>query len=112
MTQDGISHIKDEAKGLFFNDMPEDEQDAAWELIYRVHSRTALAKSPSYITADAKVLKTWILPEKDFAIPPEIQSMYIEPSGFDKVLKIDSGHDPMFSQPERLTELIVEAASR
>ncbi|KAH7394352.1 hypothetical protein BKA66DRAFT_606552 [Pyrenochaeta sp. MPI-SDFR-AT-0127] len=48
---------------------------------------------------------------KDAAIPLPVQQMMIDGTGVEWIIKdIDSGHSPQISQPEKLTELLVDLA--
>jgi hypothetical protein len=53
------------------------------------------------------VPKTYLLCERDQAVPPQFQQMMIRVGRFEKVVKVDSGHCPFLSMPAKVVEAIV-----
>lgn len=69
----------------------------------------ALVTGSSTARLPQTVAKSWILTEHDRALPPRLQRRFIrELGGVDTVATIDSGHEPMFTQPHKLANQIVK----
>ncbi|KAF4955671.1 hypothetical protein FGADI_4364 [Fusarium gaditjirri] len=95
--EDGIFHLTETAKPLFFSDLPPDKQDEAWELVLGSQSQKSLSDVSKFINSDVTIPKTYVLCEKDQTVPPELQEMLIHGGGFDKVEKLPSGHFPFLT---------------
>lgn len=99
--------------GAVFNDMPwEDAYTAAQNL--GAHSAAAFMTPVTQIAYD-KIPVTYVVCEKDLVIPTENQMKYVarveEASGKKPhVVKLDAGHCPNASMPEKLAEVVAEAA--
>lgn len=53
--------------------------------------------------------KVYIHTSKDETLPPFAQDLYTEKSGVEwDVKRIETGHSPFLSQPERLSEMVVD----
>lgn len=58
-----------------------------------------------------KVPKTYLLCEKDETVSPEYQESFIKTGGFDKVVRVSTGHVPFVSEPGKVAEVIKDAAA-
>jgi pimeloyl-ACP methyl ester carboxylesterase len=56
-----------------------------------------------------RVPKVYIECTQDRAVTPRLQRMMLRDTPCDRVLSIDSGHSPFFSQPARLVDLMTES---
>ncbi len=68
-----------------------------------LHSRAA-AEQPLTNAAWKTVPSTYIICERDRSIPVSAQEAMAQRAG--EVLRLDSGHSPFLSQPERLAEML------
>jgi hypothetical protein len=60
-----------------------------------------------------EVPRTWILTLRDRSLSPRRQRSYIEElGGVDDVICIDTCHDVMYSEPERLARILIERCTR
>ncbi|MDG2005291.1 MAG: alpha/beta hydrolase [Novosphingobium sp.] len=57
------------------------------------------------------IASTYILCDRDAILPPERQQASINNLHIDKVLNIDSGHQPMISRPEELADMLLAEVS-
>lgn len=73
-------------------------------------SRKSFLLIPQFIESDIKVPKTYVLTENDEAVPPSLQEMFTKIGAFDTVIRIPSGHTPALSMPDKVVEIIVNAA--
>ncbi|KAH7229788.1 Alpha/Beta hydrolase protein [Fusarium oxysporum] len=110
--EDGIFHMTDAAKPLFFSDLSPDKQDEAWKLVLGSQSQKSLSDVSEFINSDVTIPKTYVLCEKDQTVPPELQEMLIQAGGFDQVEKLSSGHFPFVSIPEETAKLFAQIALR
>jgi pimeloyl-ACP methyl ester carboxylesterase len=70
---------------------------------------SALVTGTSTERLPRTVPTSWILTEHDRALPPRLQRRFIrELGGVDAQATIDSGHEPMFTQPRELARQIVQ----
>lgn len=58
----------------------------------------------------ADIASIYVLCENDMLLPPERQEASIANLQIDKVIRIDSGHQPMISRPEELAEILLTEA--
>ncbi len=54
---------------------------------------------------------TYVFCEQDNCVPPAKQEAYLANLGADKVIRIDSGHQPMNSRPGELADMLLAEAS-
>ncbi|KAF5705024.1 hypothetical protein FGLOB1_8164 [Fusarium globosum] len=110
--EDGVFHMTDVAKPLFFSDLPPEKQDEAWKLVLGSQSQKSLGHVSDFINSDVTVPKTYILCEKDQTVPPELQEVLIQAGVFEKVEKLSSGHFPFVSIPQETAKLCAQIALR
>lgn len=102
--------MQDVAKTAFYSDLPPAAQSAAWAKLLKAHSRASLCAFPTFIASDITVPKTYVLCELDKAFDPAHQEVFTQVGKFDTVVRIESGHAPLLSMPERIVEIVVAAA--
>ncbi|KAF4453791.1 hypothetical protein F53441_3618 [Fusarium austroafricanum] len=107
---EGVVHIQEDAKPLFFSDLPAEKQDEAWKMVLGSQSRKSFNHLSEFINSDVTIPKTYISCEKDEVVPPAFQEMCILGGGFDKVEKLPSGHFPFVSIPEETAKLFARIA--
>ncbi|KAF5566753.1 hypothetical protein FPHYL_3695 [Fusarium phyllophilum] len=110
--EDGVFHMTEAAKPLFFNDLSPEKQDEAWKLVLGTQSQKSLGHVSEFINSDVTIPKTYILCEKDQTVPPELQEMLTQAGGFETVEKLSSGHFPFVSIPEETAKLFAQIALR
>ncbi|KAM0261771.1 hypothetical protein ACHAPA_009570 [Fusarium lateritium] len=109
--EEGVLHMQDTAKPLFFSDLSTEEQDKAWEQVFKNHSQESFRYLPDFIISDVKIPKIYVMCEEDQVVAPAWQEMVIQMGGFDKVEKLPSGHFPFVSMPEETAKLFAEIAT-
>lgn len=68
-------------------------------------------ETPVRVTArSARLPRRYILCEADATIPPEAQEAMVRDWPQGDVVRLDSGHSPFFSQPDRLAEILAASA--
>ncbi|KAM0542294.1 hypothetical protein ACHAPJ_012859 [Fusarium lateritium] len=111
ITEEGIFHIQEAAKPLFFSDLPTEEQDAAWTKVLGSQSRKSLSYVSEFINSDVQIPKTYIMCEKDEVVAPTYQEMFVKAGEFEKVEKLPSGHFPFLSIPKETAEVLKQIAT-
>ncbi|KAM5344347.1 hypothetical protein ACJ41O_012884 [Fusarium nematophilum] len=109
--EEGVLHIQDTAKPLFFSDLPTEEQDAAWAKVLESQSCKSLNHQADFINADVQIPKTYVLCEKDETVAPAFQEAFIQSGQFDRVERLPSGHFPFLSIPQQTAEVISRIAT-
>jgi pimeloyl-ACP methyl ester carboxylesterase len=105
--EDGLSTTVSRAEEIFFNDCsPEDAADAA--------SRLEPQSLPSFeqpvrSVAWRDIPSSYLICERDNAIPPVLQEQLAERAG--DVRRVEASHSPFLSRPGEVAELIAELAS-
>ncbi|CAH0054376.1 unnamed protein product [Clonostachys solani] len=108
--EEEVLHLQEPAKPLFYSDLDQEGQDAAWENLSKAQSRASFCLFPNFITSDILIPKTYILCEQDKAVDPSHQEAFAQIGQYDKIVRLPSGHSPFLSMPERVLEVIVGAA--
>ncbi|KFX95750.1 hypothetical protein O988_05654 [Pseudogymnoascus sp. VKM F-3808] len=108
--EEGILHLGEAAKPLFFSDLSPAAQDTAWSQTYKTQSRKSLLTKPNFIETDITIPKTYLMCEEDQTVSPMYQESFIKTGGFNNVVKIPSGHFPFISMPEKVVKAIIDAS--
>jgi pimeloyl-ACP methyl ester carboxylesterase len=101
-------------QGIFYNDLADSIADALVSKL-RVHSYRTF-RAPVTVEPWATIPSSYLICEKDQAIAAAAQDFMINqaksiaPSSFDLVERLDSGHSPFLSQPEKVAEYLERAA--
>ncbi|GAA4658252.1 alpha/beta fold hydrolase [Gordonia humi] len=98
-------------RAMFCQDL--DEATAAWLL-----GEVALDSTPASVMTgpatrrgyDGLVPATYILTQRDRILPPTWQRRFAERAGCDRVLEIDTPHEPFVSRPDLLAEVLRQLA--
>lgn len=95
------------ARATFFSDLTEADAAAAVERL--TPQPDAPLCEPVRLTSGAlgRVPRTYIFCERDQALLPAQQQHAIDRCPGIRVLRLDSGHSPFLSQPDRLAELLL-----
>jgi hypothetical protein len=108
--QEEILHLQETAKPLFYSDLNQEGQDAAWENLSKAQSRASFCHFPQFITSDILITKTYILCEEDKAVDPVHQEAFAKIGQYHKVVRLQSGHSPFLSIPEQVLKVIIYTA--
>jgi pimeloyl-ACP methyl ester carboxylesterase len=93
---------------VFCNGMTRAQRRFTIERLYP-ESPSIVLEAVDRTAMPAEVPRTWILTERDRALPVKLQRASIEAiGGVGTVIPIDTCHDLMISAPERLAEILVE----
>ena len=96
-------------EAMFCNDL--DAESSQWLLSQLVDEPPRLMETPVDVPrAPSAVPSTYILLERDEALPPEIQREQARTAGVDEVVSFDSGHSAFASKPRELAELLLRYA--
>ncbi len=102
----GLGVTVTRAEEIFYNDCsPEDAAEAAGQL--EPQSREALGQSVRQ-AAWHDIPSTYLICERDNAIPPFVQEELAQRAG--EVRRLDASHSPFLSRPDEVIELIAELA--
>jgi pimeloyl-ACP methyl ester carboxylesterase len=91
---------------LLYNDLPDDEA-ALWESRL-IPQSYAVQTSNMEHAAYKHTSSTYLICEKDKALPPQYQEMFAKAAGA-KIFKMASGHMPMLSQLDVLVKKVMNA---
>jgi pimeloyl-ACP methyl ester carboxylesterase len=104
-SEDGLSLLPDDPQHVFYNDCPPDVAErAAAQLL--PHSRASVVQELT-TAAWQTVPSTYVICERDNAIPPAAQEMMSGRAG--TVLRLDTSHSPFLSRPDDVAEIIQKA---
>ncbi|KAI4179299.1 MAG: hypothetical protein L6R41_007921 [Letrouitia leprolyta] len=95
----------------FYPDVPEDlARKASLDVLDHSLGIFHVPSGPVYYgTKHYDRRKVYIHTSKDETLPPFAQDLYTEKSGVEwDVKRIETGHSPFLSQPERLSEMVVD----
>ncbi|KAK0644462.1 Alpha/Beta hydrolase protein [Cercophora newfieldiana] len=106
--KDGLLSLTDAAKLLFYSDLSPKAANTAFASICKFQSQKSLNAFPQFLESEITVPKLYLLCERDQAIPPAFQEVMVQVGKFDKVVRLESGHSPFLSVPEKVVEAIVE----
>ncbi|CAI7675493.1 unnamed protein product [Penicillium pancosmium] len=110
LIKDGVAHLQESAKPLFFSGLDPNEADAEWDALFKKLSVKALKTYPRYVESEFRCSKTYVLCEKDQAVPPAWQEQMALLGGFD-IVRVDSGHCPQLSKPRDVLAVIKRVAA-
>ncbi|AMN46250.1 hypothetical protein ACG33_03840 [Steroidobacter denitrificans] len=95
-----------DARGMFCNDL--DDDAAAWLLSKLEPEPPGPMREPVPTVAAAVGLKsTYILLERDAALPPAYQREQARNAGVDEVVAFEAGHDAFISRPRELADILL-----
>ncbi|KAK4449679.1 Alpha/beta hydrolase fold-1 [Podospora aff. communis PSN243] len=106
--KDGLISLTEDAKPLFYSDVPTKVADTAWASLCKFQSFKSLNTFPQFLESEITVPKLYVLNERDQAVPFEFQEAMAQVGKFDKVVRLDSGHSPFLSVPEKVVEAIIK----
>ncbi|CAH0000541.1 unnamed protein product, partial [Clonostachys byssicola] len=104
--EEDILYLQEPAKPIFYSDLSQEGQDAAWENLSKAQSHASFCHFPQFITSDILITKTYILCEEDKAVDPLHQEAFAKIGQYHQVVRLQSGHSPFLSMPERVLEVI------
>ena len=104
--------LTEDAKPLFYSDLSPEAADAAFASLCKFQSRKSLNTFPQFIESEITVPKTYLQCELDKTVPPEFQQVMIQVGGFGNVVKLESGHSPFLSVPNKVVEAIVQVCDK
>lgn len=84
--------------------MPEAEQQKYFEGV-KLHSQDSFETPVTYSAADITIPKSYLVCTQDLCVPGPLQEQLAQSLGF-QYEKIDAGHFPFLSQPEKCLDLI------
>ncbi|GAP88131.1 hypothetical protein SAMD00023353_1501020 [Rosellinia necatrix] len=93
----------------FYSDLPEDEA-AGWRAKLQHHSQRSFEEPLGYCANDIKIPMTYLICEGDKTLPLELQESMVQGIAAMTTRRCTAGHSPFLSQPDRTTEVIIEAA--
>ena len=98
--------LDDGAAAAFFNDVTEEEAQAAMKLL-EGQSQDSFETAITVGPADLAIPSTYVICEKDGALPLFLQETLC--SGM-KVERINAGHFPFFAEQDRVVDIIRQVA--
>ena len=107
-SEDGRSLLPRNPQHVFYNDCPSEVAERAAAAIVP-QSRASVTQELT-TAAWQTVPSTYVICERDNAIPPPVQEMMSARSG--TVIRMDSGHSPFLSRPDDVTAIIQQALAR
>ncbi|VUC31162.1 unnamed protein product [Clonostachys rosea] len=104
--KDGIVTVTDDARALWYSDLPEEEGKEAFGALFKRQTWKSFTAFPRFVENDLKILKTYLLCEDDQAIPASWQELLVKNGGFDIVHRLKSGHAPFRKVPDVVVEIL------
>ncbi|KAK7931177.1 hypothetical protein PG985_001889 [Apiospora marii] len=104
-----LTTVNEKAKDALFNDLPEPER-SAWLAKLVPHSQDAFEAPLAFIAADITIPKTYIVCERDQAIPVALQEKLVETVPGFRTERIHAGHSPFLSKPGECAGLMAKIA--
>lgn len=99
---DGRTMLPDDPESLFYNDCTPEVSAAAAARI-RPHNKLTVTQ-PIRSVAWREIPTTYVVCERDQALPPPVQEALAERAG--AVLRLDTGHSPFLSRPDDLVAIV------
>ncbi|KAJ5683347.1 hypothetical protein N7462_006512 [Penicillium macrosclerotiorum] len=107
--KDGIVTLLEDAKPLFFSDIPPEQAEIEFASLFRKQTIKSFRTLPQYVAADYQCPKTYVLSENDKSVPPEWQEKMAELGKHD-IIRVSSGHASFLSIPEEIVAIITRVA--
>jgi len=101
--------MNDNARKALYNGLPEAEID---EMMTGLMPMTPVsATTPiEFCAEDLKIPKTYMMTLLDGGLPLKAQEKIVEGTPGTKVLRLETGHSSFLAVPEKVVEIIVQAA--
>ncbi|KAF9891241.1 hypothetical protein FE257_004805 [Aspergillus nanangensis] len=109
LVKDGIAHLQDGAKPLFFGGLTPEEIEFEWAHLEKKQTRKSFTVFPQYVESEIQCPKTYILCEQDEAVPPAFQEQMARLGGYD-IVRLDSAHAPFLTIPQEVVAIIEKVA--
>ncbi|CEJ55038.1 hypothetical protein PMG11_01316 [Penicillium brasilianum] len=107
--KDGIAHLLDTARPLFFSDLSPEEAEDAWAHLHTKQTTKSFHTWPQCVEKEYRCPKTYVLCENDAAVPPPFQEQMAELGGFE-IVRVKSGHAPFLTIPDEVVAIINNVA--
>lgn len=78
----------------------------------KTHSLMNWNSHPQFIDQEMTVAKTYVFCENDIALPTEYQAYFVGVGGYTDVIRVQSGHSPFLTIPEKMIEIICKIAEK
>ncbi|KAK8054235.1 hypothetical protein PG996_013536 [Apiospora saccharicola] len=105
-----LTTVNEKAKDALFNDLPEPER-GAWLAKLVPQSQDSFEHPLGFVVADINIPKTYVVCERDQAIPVALQEKLVETVPGFRSERIRAGHSPFLSKPRECAELITKIAA-
>lgn len=105
-TVEGVIPVRENPATTLYNDVPDDKRDAA---LARLLPQSALSFAEPVNRAAWKALpSSYVFCDDDQSLPPAYQEPFARRTG--TTYHLPSGHSPLLSMPDKLTDLLEEIA--
>lgn len=105
-TVEGVIPVRENPGTTLYNDVPDDKRDAA---LARLLPQSALSFAEPVNRAAWKAIpSSYVFCDDDQSLPPAYQEPFARRTG--TTYHLPSGHSPLLSMPDKLTDLLVEIA--
>jgi len=101
-----LLHLNSKAKNTFYQDIPNEQAEALLATL-APHSQDSMETPVDHAACDITIPKSYMICEKDNAIPLAAQEAWSSITPGFKVVRIDSSHSPFQSKPKECAELIL-----
>ncbi|KAJ5570580.1 uncharacterized protein N7459_010010 [Penicillium hispanicum] len=110
VVENGITHLQESGKPIFFNNLSPEEAEAEWAALDKTQTRKSFTAFPQYVESEIRCSKLYIVCEKDVAVPPAWQEDMAQVGGY-VVERIDAGHDAFLTHSEDVVAVVLKACS-
>jgi pimeloyl-ACP methyl ester carboxylesterase len=109
-SQKHLAPVNEGALSAFYNDMSE-EEGRKYLATLTTQSQDSFETKSEFATSELEIPRWYIVTEKDQAIPVFAQDAMLAGDESFKTFRLDSGHSPMMSQPDKVLEIVKEISS-
>ncbi|KAK5662105.1 hypothetical protein OQA88_8010 [Cercophora sp. LCS_1] len=106
--KDGLVSLLPGAKEAFYGDVAPEKADVAFAGLCKFQSWKSMNVHPEFIEREIEVPKMYVFCEKDQTVAPAFQEKFVKIGGFDKVVRLSSGHSPFLTAPGEVVKAVVE----
>jgi pimeloyl-ACP methyl ester carboxylesterase len=105
--ENGLVSVTEGAKGEFYSDVEPEKADKAFAGLCKYQSWRSMNTLPQFVEREIEVPKMYVLCERDQTVLPSVQEWTVKVGGFERVTRLESGHSPFLSMPDRVVGVVL-----
>ncbi|KAK4449778.1 Alpha/Beta hydrolase protein [Podospora aff. communis PSN243] len=107
LLKDGLVSVTEGAIGEFYSDVEPEKADKAFSGLCKYQSWRSMNTPPQFVEREIEVPKMYVVCERDKTVLPNVQESMVKTGEFERVVRLESGHSPFLSMPQRVVEVIL-----